>query len=84
MTYYAAFTELFIGEATEKKLPTQVIDHGTYLSILINEWNQNLMHIGPTFDQLLRSELTDTAMPCIEFYRTEKEMLCMIKAKLSI
>lgn len=84
MTYYAAFTELFIGEATEKKLPTQVIDHGTYLSILINEWSQNLMHIGPTFDQLLRSELADTAMPCIEFYRTEKELLCIVKTKLSI
>jgi predicted transcriptional regulator YdeE len=83
MTYYAAFTELFIGEAKEKKLSTRVIEQGAYFSILINDWNQNLMHIGPTFDQLLRSELTDTAMPCIEFYRTEKELLCMVKTKLN-
>ncbi len=80
MTYYAAFTELYIGEATEKKMPTRVIEHGTYLSILINDWNQNLMHIGPTFAQLLKSGRVETSQPCIEFYRTEKEMLCMVKA----
>jgi len=80
MTYYAGFTELYEGEAREKELPSKVIESGHYLSLLVDDWNQNILHIGPTFDRLLQSGRVDISSPCIEFYRTEKELVCMVKS----
>ena len=80
MNYFAAFTELYPGEASEKSLPSFTIASGDYQSIRLDEWNKNILHIGPTFDQILKSGKVDTSAPCIEFYKTEQELLCMVKA----
>lgn len=80
MNYYAAYTELYSGEANEKSFPTLTISSGTYQSIRVDEWNKNILHIGPTFDQILKSGKVDTSSPCIEFYKTEQELICMVKA----
>jgi predicted transcriptional regulator YdeE len=81
MNYYAAFTELYEGEAIEKEMSTYTISLGDYRSIRVDEWNKNILHIGPTFDQILKSGKVDTSSPCIEFYKTEQELICMVKAK---
>lgn len=80
MNYYAAYTELYDGEAIEKSLPTFTIASGNYYTIRIEEWNKNILHIGPTFDQILKSGKVYTSTPCIEFYKTEQELICMVKA----
>ena len=80
MNYYAAYTELYDGEAIEKSLPTYTVTSGDYYAISIDEWNKNILHIGPTFDQILKSGKVDTSSPCIEFYKTEQELICMVKA----
>jgi hypothetical protein len=80
MNYYAAYTELYPGEASEKSLPSFTIASGDYQSIRLDEWNKNILHIGPTFDQILKSGKVDTSAPCIEFYKTERELICMVKA----
>ncbi|MBL7789193.1 MAG: hypothetical protein JNL75_05095 [Chitinophagales bacterium] len=80
MCYYAAFTEIYEGEAREKSFPSFMIPSGNYHMIRVEEWNKNILHIGPTFDQILKSGKVDTTSPCIEFYKTEQELLCMVKA----
>ena len=80
MNYYAAYTELYKGEAIEKSLPSFTISSGNYFSIQVREWNKNILHIGPTFDQILKSGKVDTSSPCIEFYKTEEELICIVKA----
>ncbi|MFN6327422.1 MAG: hypothetical protein ACK5UE_11365 [Chitinophagales bacterium] len=80
MNYYAAYTELYDGEAREKSLPVFTIISGDYYAICIEYWNKNILHIGPTFDQILKSGKVDTSSPCIEFYKTEQELICMVKA----
>ena len=80
MNYYAAYTELYEGEAIEKSLPSFTISSGNYFSIQVKEWNKNILHIGPTFDQILKSGKVDTSSPCIEFYKTEEELICIVKA----
>jgi predicted transcriptional regulator YdeE len=82
MRYRAAFTELKSGEAIEKNLPQFVIPCGHYASITIENWNQKMMEIGPTFDQILKSGKADRSAPCIEFYKTETELICMVKSVL--
>lgn len=81
LEYYAAFTELYEKEAEDKKLPKRILESGKYVSIVIHEWNKNLLHIGPTFDQILKSGLADANKPCIEFYKSEQELVCMVQAK---
>ena len=80
MNYFAAFTELYPGETAEKSLPSFTIASGDYQSIRLDEWNKNILHIGPTFYQILKSGKVDTSAPCIEFYKTEQELICMVKA----
>lgn len=81
MQYNAGFTEIYEGEASENSISTMQISKGVYYAIRVSDWNQNLLQIGPTFDQLLKSGRVDTSAPCIEFYRTEQELICMVKAK---
>jgi hypothetical protein len=80
MEYRGAFTQLCSNEGLEKQIPVFTIPSGKYYSILIENWNQKLLEIGPTFDQILQSGKVDTMSPCIEYYRTESELICMVKA----
>jgi len=57
-----------------------VIPKGEYLSESITSWREHLDDIGPTFDKLLKSPQMDHHVPCIEWYKTNEEMLCMVKA----
>ena len=80
MVYRAAFTELFSGEGLSLGILVMTIPKGNYHSILIEDWNQKIMQIGPTFDQILKSGKVDTMSPCIEYYKTERELVCMVKS----
>jgi hypothetical protein len=78
--YRGGFTSLSSTEAKEIAIPSFTIPSGNYFSILIENWNQKLLEIGPTFDQILKSGKVDTSSPCIEFYKTNKELICMVRA----
>lgn len=80
MQYHGAFTQLNPNEGHDKSIPTFIIPKGKYYSILIENWNQKILEIGPTFDQILKSGLVDRTSPCIEFYQTEKDLVCMVKS----
>lgn len=81
MVYYGGFTQISPTEAIDKNIESTIIPAGNYVSILIENWNQKILEIGPTFDQILKSGLVDTMSPCIEFYQTEKDLICMVKGK---
>lgn len=79
MQYRAGFNELFEGEGESLGISTFLIPKGQYCSIHIENWNQKLLEIGPTFDQILKSGKVDTSSPCIEYYQTEKDLYCMVR-----
>lgn len=58
-----------------------VIPKGEYLSEKITDWRAHLQDIAPTFDKLMKDPHMDQNVPCIEWYKTNEEMLCMVKAK---
>ena len=58
-----------------------VIPKGEYLSEKITDWREHLQDIAPTFDKLMKDPHMDKNIPCIEWYKTNEEMLCMVKAK---
>jgi hypothetical protein len=80
MQYRAAYTESNSGEGIALRIPTIVIPRGNYYSIRMEDWSKKLLQIGPTFDQLLQSGKVDLKSPCIEYYKTERELICMIKS----
>lgn len=58
-----------------------VIPKGEYLSEKITHWREHLQDIGPTFDKLMKDPHMDQNVPCIEWYKTNEEMLCLVKTK---
>lgn len=81
MTYHAGFTLTSENEAKLKQIPVIEIPAGIYHAIRIDHWNQHLQYIGPAFDQLIKSGTVDISSPCIEYYKTETELVCMILSK---
>jgi len=54
---------------------------GEYLSEKIEDWKHHLDEIASTFQHLMKESAMDMQFPCIEWYKTREEMLCMVKAK---
>ncbi len=80
MEYRGAFTMINPNEGIDKNIPVFTIPSGKYYSILIENWNQKILEIGPTFDQILKTRKVDTLCPCIEFYQTNKNLICLVKS----
>lgn len=58
--------------------PTWTLPGGKYVRRRILNWEQHLDLIGPTFQALLRRSDVDASRPCIEFYRSQRELLVMV------
>lgn len=81
MVYYAGMSPLPADNDRPNTLKTYEILAGSYAMIRISDWNQNLLHIGPTFDQILKSGLVNPSSPCIEYYISENELYCMVQKR---
>lgn len=58
--------------------PTWILPSGKYVRRRILDWGQHLDVIGPTMQALLGRPDVDTSRPCLEFYRSQKELLVMV------
>lgn len=58
--------------------PTWTLPGGKYARRRILDWEQHLHLIGPTIQALLSRTDVDTSRPCLEFYRSQKELLVMV------
>ncbi len=58
-----------------------VVPAGKYLQERINNWNEDVTIIGKTFQRLASENETDKSRPCVEFYRSMKEMLVRLPVK---
>lgn len=58
--------------------PTWTLPGGKYVRRRILDWEQHLDLIGPTIQALLRRRDVDTSRPCLEFYRSQKELMVMV------
>jgi hypothetical protein len=80
MTYIAAAEELNNQEAEKYNCNRYIIERGDYLTIALADWQTKTDSIKDVFDQLVKDNRTDKSKPGIEWYKNEKEMLCMMKA----
>lgn len=82
MTYAAATSELYIGEANEyDEYDVYTIEAGDYLCEPLYDWRSKTNCIKDIFAQMLEDERAHKSKPSIEIYLNDDEMLCLIKMK---
>jgi len=79
IVYKAAATEKFDGEGEQLGLETFIIPKGEYVTETIYDWKNNMQKFGPTFMALLANSRLDWSSWCIEWYKNDDEVLCMVK-----
>jgi len=80
ITYNAAAAETYNGEAGKYGLETWTIERGDYLSETVMDWRAKTASIKNVFEEIFKSELSERSRPCIEIYKDDNEMVCMVKA----
>jgi len=77
--YKSAAEEMKDGEAEKYGYEPFTIIKGEYLTETINNWRNQLPSIGETFMEMVKDPRMDRAFPCVEWYKTDEEMWCMIR-----
>jgi predicted transcriptional regulator YdeE len=77
--YVAAALTKSPTEKSKFKLEEYTIPSGEYAVRVIKDWKRNLSAIPHVFGDLLKTEGIDNSVPCVEWYKNDDEMLCMVK-----
>ena len=81
IVYKAAATTTSEEEAKRYGLEYFVIPKGRYISETLVNWMDQLPNIGNTFSAMMKDERADSSFPCIEWYKSDIEMMCMMRTK---
>lgn len=81
ITYKAGATELAEGEGAKHGLEYFTIPSGKYITETIRDWKKNIEAIAPTFQKLMRDSRFDKVTPCVEWQKSNTELVCMVKMK---
>ncbi len=77
--YWAAAEETFAGEAERYYCEKYIIEKGEYLAVTINDWRTKTDSIKVVFHAMMQYSCADNSKPCVEWYKSNEEMLCMIR-----
>jgi len=80
--YIAAAEEKYEGEAEKYNCESYIIEKGEYLIEPIKDWRMKTDCIKDIFHKMMQNSLFDNTKPCIEWYKDDDEMLCMLKSKI--
>lgn len=81
-SYKAAAEEKYEGEAEKYTCEKYIISKGEYLSVTLKDWRKKVDSIKETFQELCQNNGVDKTKPCVEWYKNDDEMLCMVKSKM--
>jgi predicted transcriptional regulator YdeE len=77
--YYAMTRPAPAVEARED-LVTIMIPEGDYLAETIHDWMSKTDCIKDAFHEMLMDRKPSLTHPCIEWYKSDTEMVCMVRA----
>jgi predicted transcriptional regulator YdeE len=77
--YYAAAEETYEGEASTYGYDIYLVKQGEYLTVTVKDWRQKTHCIKDVFEAMLDDDRIDKANQCIEWYKNDDEMVCMVK-----
>jgi predicted transcriptional regulator YdeE len=81
MYYYAAAEEKAVSEAQKFNYETFTIEKGAYLAGTLPEWRKKTECIKDIFSEIIKDPDVDKTKPAIEWYKDDKEMMCLVKMK---
>ena len=76
--YKAAATELEDGESEKFGYESFTIKKGIYISETIMDWMKRPQVIGETFMKLLEDPRIDKEGYCLEWYKNDDEVICLV------
>lgn len=79
IVYKAAAEETFAGEAEKYGYERYTIEKGEYLMVAVKDWRHQTDCIKDVFHEMMQDKRYNTTKPCIEWYKDDDEMLCMIQ-----
>ena len=69
------------ADASSLPHPTWTIPGGRYVRRKIENWEENLQLIGASFEELRRRPDFDPTRSCVEYYRSQKELVLLVPVR---
>jgi hypothetical protein len=79
--YKAVAEEKYTDEAEKFNYEQTTIEKGEYFFTILKGWSSKKHCIKDIFHEMMKDERVDKTKPCVEWYKNDDEMLCMVKAK---
>jgi hypothetical protein len=79
--YEVAAQEKYTGEAEKYNYQTSAIERGEYVSEVLHNWKNCTGEIKNIFQAMMNDEQVDKTKPCIEWYKNDDEMVCLMRTK---
>ncbi len=79
IVYKAGVTENSMRETKKHGCETFAIKKGTYLMETIQDYQSKLQTLASVFQRLLSDPRLDETSCCVEWYKSDKELVCMVK-----
>jgi len=81
MVYIATAEEKDEGEAEKYNCERYTVEKGEYLAVTLDDWLKKVDCIKDIFHEMMEDDRADKTRPVVEWYKTETEMLCLVKMK---
>lgn len=82
ISYIAAANETFDGEGEKNGYTSYLIEKGEYLAVTVTDWMKKTDSIKSVFQQMFLDARADRTKPCVEIYKNDDEMVCLVKTTL--
>lgn len=79
IVYLATAVENYAGEAEQHNYERYFIEKGDYLTVTVRDWTKKTHTIKDVFAEMLPDHCPDKLRPCVEWYKNDEEMLCMVR-----
>jgi DinB superfamily len=77
--YFAAIEELHPGEAERYQCERTIVRSGAYLAVTVDDWLQKTHCIKDVFHDMMQDERFAHNTPCVEWYKNDSEMVCLLQ-----
>jgi len=81
IVYIATVEEKDKGEAEKYNCERYTVEKGEYLAVTLDDWLKKVDCIKDIFHEMMEDDRADKTRPVVEWYKTETEMLCLVKMK---
>jgi hypothetical protein len=68
-------------DVAKSDLEPFTITKGDYLAETVTDWMPKTDQIKGIFEGLMKDQRFDDNFPCVEWYKDDKEMMCMVRIK---